>query len=379
MCNYLNKKRKVKTMKKIITLAAAAVVAGFAFAEGWSVGGYFRSGAEANTDAKDFETKTFKDGCPYGIYGNMNSRVRLNVNYTQEDYGFKFRYQCTGFGVNNSNADVWFNDGNLKYMYGYAKFLDGKIIGEAGKLSDSYTDGEGIQGFSAMDGYGLRALLVPVEGLYLSAAGTTYRAEKYKETDKKVVDNKAKEGDIKANEKLITLSAKYKNDAFTVAGGHNFAGESYGYFELKTIPNFTLKVEGKLLDKDISGKKDKKGKDTSETQIWEQVQYKFNDMGLPLEAGIYCGQKIVKDDNIMEFYPYMSYALNEVVSPELEAGIIKYADKDRKDRDGDEYSMTYNVTPSLKIKVGKKTTIKVYYNYDKNDKSAVGTTMKVNF
>ena len=41
--------------------------------------------------------------------------------------------------------------------------------------------------------------------------------------------------------------------------------------------------------------------------------------------------------------------------------------------------MTYNVTPSLKIKAGKKTTIKVYYNYDKNDKSAVGTTMKVNF
>ena len=379
MCNYLNKKRKVKTMKKIITLAAAAVVAGFAFAEGWSVGGYFRSGAEANTDAKDFETKTFKDGCPYGIYGNMNSRVRLNVNYTQEDYGFKFRYQCTGFGVNNSNADVWFNDGNLKYMYGYAKFLDGKIIGEAGKLSDSYTDGEGIQGFSAMDGYGLRALLVPVEGLYLSAAGTTYRAEKYKETDKKVVDNKAKEGDIKANEKLITLSAKYKNDAITVAGGYNFAGEAYGYFDLKTVPNLTFNVEVNYLDKDISDSKNNKGKDIANTTIWEQVGYNFAETGIPLEAGIYCGQRIVEDDNVFEFYPYLSYELNEFVTPQLEVGIIKYADKDRIDNDGDDYSTTYSITPTLKLTPCKNTTVRVYYNYDKEEKHAVGTTLKVTF
>ena len=370
-------------MKKILTLAVMAA-AGFAFAEGWDVNGYIRSGIEANTDAKDFETKEYKDG---KWYGNGKSRLRLNLNYTQEQYGFKFRYECNKFGINDADSkdsegdikEIWFTNDNLKYVYGYGKFLDGKIVAEAGKLKDGYTQTEGKEEFSAMEGYGLRGVVIPVEGFYLSAAATTYRAEKFVSEDDEVVDGKAKAGDYKMNEKVLTLSAKYKNDAFTVAGGHNFAGESYGYFELKAVPNFALKVEAKLLDKDISGKKDKKGKDTSETQIWEQVQYKFNDMGLPLEAGIYCGQKIVTDDNIFEFYPYMSYTLNEVVSPELEAGIIKYADKDRRDRDGDEYSMTYNVTPSLKIKAGKKTTIKVYYNYDKNDKSAVGTTMKVNF
>ena len=55
-------------MKKIILAAVACAAMGFAFAEGsaWDVNGYFRSGIEGNLDAKDFETKVYKDGQYYG-------------------------------------------------------------------------------------------------------------------------------------------------------------------------------------------------------------------------------------------------------------------------------------------------------------------------
>lgn len=370
-------------MKKILTLAVMAA-AGFAFAEGWDVNGYIRSGIEANTDAKDFETKEYKDG---KWYGNGKSRLRLNLNYSQEEYGFKFRYECNKFGINDADSkdsdgdikEIWFTNDNLKYVYGYGKLLDGKIIAEAGKLKDGYTQTEGKEEFSAMEGYGLRGVVIPVEGLYLSAAATTYRAEKFVSTDDEVVDGKAKAGDYKMNEKVLTLSAKYKNDAITVAGGYNFAGEAYGYFDLKTVPNLTFNVEVNYLDKDISDSKNDKGKDIANTTIWEQVGYNFAETGIPLEAGIYCGQRIVEDDNVFEFYPYLSYELNEFVTPQLEVGIIKYADKDRIDNDGDDYSTTYSITPTLKLTPCKNTTVRVYYNYDKEEKHAVGTTLKVTF
>ena len=84
-------------MKKSILAAGLAFAAmAMSFAEGWDVNGYFRTGVEGNFDAKDAETKVFKDG---QYYGNGKSRARLNVDYTEEDYGFRFRYQCDGFGV----------------------------------------------------------------------------------------------------------------------------------------------------------------------------------------------------------------------------------------------------------------------------------------
>ena len=243
-------------MKKIILAAVACAAMGFAFAEGsaWDVNGYFRSGIEGNLDAKDFETKVYKDG---QYYGNGKSRARLNINFTQEEYGFKFRYQCDGFGLNSADTvntkvkdsggnevgsfttakETWFTQDNLKYMMGYAKFYDGKIIAEAGKLMDFYTNSEARYEYQAMGGYGVRAVFIPVEGLYLSAAGSTYRVDKYAADDDSVKDGKAKAGDIKFNEKILTLSAKYKNKDFAIAGGYNLAGEAYGFFALKAVPN----------------------------------------------------------------------------------------------------------------------------------------------
>lgn len=386
-------------MKKIILAAVACAAMGFAFAEGsaWDVNGYFRSGIEGNLDAKDFETKVYKDG---QYYGNGKSRARLNINFTQEEYGFKFRYQCDGFGLNSADTvntkvkdsdgnevgsfttakETWFTQDNLKYMMGYAKFYDGKIIAEAGKLMDFYTNSEARYEYQAMGGYGVRAVFIPVEGLYLSAAGSTYRVDKYAADDDSVKDGKAKAGDIKFNEKILTLSAKYKNKDFAIAGGYNLAGEAYGFFALKAVPNLKFNIEAKYLDKEISKKTNDDGEKTAMTEAWELMNYNFKGMGVPLEAGVYFHQILVKDDNVIEFFPHLSYAINDVVSPEFEVGIAKYSNGDKhKDKDGEEQTMSYNVTPSIKFTAGKRATVKVYYNYDKNDKSSFGTTLRVNY
>ncbi|MDO4506759.1 MAG: hypothetical protein Q4B64_07400 [Spirochaetales bacterium] len=369
-------------MKKIILAAVACVAMGFAFAEGsaWDVNGYFRSGIEGNTEGKNVKTKTFKDG---KYYGNGTSRARLNINFTQEEYGFKFRYQNEKFGWENQSAtdkNNWFNSSNISYMFGYAKFCDGKIVAEAGKLMDFYTQSEARFEYQAIGDYGVRAVVVPVDGLFLSAAATTYRAETYAADDDEVVDRKATVGNIKFNEKLLTLSAKYKHEKFTVAGGYNLAGEAYGFFALKAVPNLKFNVEARYWDKDISGKLDGDDKATSYTEAWELVNYNFKGMGLPLEAGVYFHQTLVKDDNVIEFYPHLSYAINDVVSPEFEVGIIQYSNGDKhKDKDGEKQTMSFNVTPSVKFTAGKRATVKVYYNYDKNDKSSFGTTLRVNY
>lgn len=359
-------------MKKIIFAAVAFAAAGFSFAQGWDVNGYFRSGLEGNFDAKDAETKVYKDG---QYYGNGKSRARLNVNFIQDDYEFKFRYQCDGFGLNNADADgkeVWFTQNNIKYMMGTAKFCEGKVIAEAGKLMDFYTQSEARYEYQAIGGYGVRAVFVPVDGLFLSVAGSTYRAEGFVDGDDEVADKKVKAGDIKLNEKLLTVSAKYKNKDFAVAGGYNLAGEAYGFFALKAVPNLKFNVEAKFLTDDVSGKTNKKGEKTTLTEAWELLNYNFKGVGAPLEVGVYCHQIIVEDNKQIEFYPHMSYAINSVVSPEFEVGIKNI------EKNGDA-EWTYDVTPSVKFTAGKRATVKVYFNYDKDAKSAVGTTLRVNF
>ena len=357
-------------MKKSILAAGLAFAAmAMSFAEGWDVNGYFRTGVEGNFDAKDAETKVFKDG---QYYGNGKSRARLNVDYTEEDYGFRFRYQCDGFGVESAHKETWFTQGNLKYMMGYAKFMDGKIIAEAGKLMDFYTHSEARYEYQSIGGYGVRAVFVPVDGLFLGVGASTYRAEKYVEGDDEVKDGKAAVGSFKLNEKVLTVSAKYKHELFTIAGGYNLAGEAYGFFGLKAVPNLKFNIEAKFLKDEISGKTDKSGAKTTYTEAWELLNYNFKGLGLPLETGVYCHQIIVKDNKSIEFYPHMSYAITNSITPEFEVG-IKMIEKNG------ESETTYDVTPSIKFTAGKRATVKVYYNYDKDAKSAAGATLRVNF
>ena len=117
-------------MKKTLGIAAAALVAGASlFAEGLSVNGYIRSGISIDPKGETVKTDTWLPGDYFG----GGSRLRLNINYDGVNGGATFRYQKSGsFG-----AKDWFEADNIKWAMGYAKFLDGKIIAEAGKLVDS--------------------------------------------------------------------------------------------------------------------------------------------------------------------------------------------------------------------------------------------------
>ena len=64
------------------------------------------------------------------------------------------------------------------------------------------------------------------------------------------------------------------------------------------------------------------------------------------------------------------YKLTDVVSVACEGGIKTFED-DSKDT-------TYSVTPSVVFNVGKAN-FRVFFNYDKDKKASVGSTMKVTF
>lgn len=385
-------------MKKIIIAAAVALTALTAsFAEGWTLKGYARAGAEGNFDAKDLETSLYKDG---KYYGNGKSRVQMNMDYNQQYYGFNFRYQVDGFGFQNTTvkdattgvvteekaSEVWFTQTNLKYVMAYAKFIDEMVIVEVGKLGDNYTASEGREAFnicsySSQQSFGVRTIINPIEGLYFAVGASSYRADRFEEDDDSVKDKKVKLGDLELNQKVLGFSTKYKNKNFCVAGGYNLGGEGFGYLGLSAVPNLKFYIEGRYIDKEVSGKTDKNGDKTSHTVLSENLLYNFTEpTGVPLETGIMMYQTILKDNSQFEFYPYLSYGFTKSIFGEFEVGVIKYMEPSKhKDREGDDQSVVFNVTPSVKFKAGPKATVKVYYNYDKLDKHAAGCTARINF
>ena len=180
-------------MKKTLGIAAAALVAGASlFAEGLSVNGFIRSGISIDPKGETVKTGTWLPGDYFG----GGSRLRLNINYDGVNGGATFRYQKDAdddkkFFI----SDNWFSGSNIKWAMGYAKFLDGKIIAEAGKLVDTYTSTggweDGTFGDNAGAGIGARVVISPVEGLFITASASDIYLEKY-EAD----DDKVKDGDV---------------------------------------------------------------------------------------------------------------------------------------------------------------------------------------
>ena len=77
-----------------------------------------------------------------------------------------------------------------------------------------------------------------------------------------------------------------------------------------------------------------------------------------------------KDKNEYMFYPFASYKLTDVVSVACEGGIKTYEESNK--------DTTYSVTPSVVFNVGKAN-FRVFFNYDKDKKASMGSTMKVTF
>lgn len=337
--NYTYKKQKEYSMKKTLGIAAAALIAGASlFAEGLSVNGFIRSGISINPKGETVKTDTWLPGDYFG----GGSRLRLNIKYDGDKGGATFRYQKDGSFASSD----WFNAGNIKWAMGYAKFLDGKIIAEAGKLVDTYTSTggweDGTFGDNAGAGIGARFVLSPVEGLFITASASDLYLEKYKAADDKVKDGDAKEGDLKFNEKLFGFTAKYANDAFFVTGGVHLAKSYYASFGLTAVDNLTLVVEAFINDTaDV---------DDPETKLYPWVEYTgIENLTLAALGAI----TIVDGSTSIAIVPAVSYALTDVISLAAESTITI--------PDTDEVEDTYAViTPSVTFAASKKASATVF-------------------
>ena len=361
-----------KISKKIFVAVLTIAFAFAAFAEdGIKFSGFIRAGIEGNLDSQTFNTASFNDGC---YYGHATSRLRLNLDIDKGQYGVNLRYQANKFGFNPNGSEVsnaFFSEGNIKYAMGYAKFLDNQLIVGAGKLRDKYTGSDGsdkynlaeVSGSSSV--YGVSLTYTPVENLYLTPQFATLNPDKFAAGDSKVDDGKAAVGQIKFNEKLLAFSAKYTNDLLTVAGGYSLSGQGYGFFKYKGLENLNLEVEAKYLSKELTGVTDSSGNKAFSLKVSELFAFQ-NDA---IEAGVLVYETLCKDQNVYEFYPFASYNITDVVAATLDVGIIY---------DEESEETTYSVTPAAQFNVGKAE-LRVFYNYDKDGKSSIGTTTKISF
>ena len=339
--NYTYKKQKEYSMKKTLGIAAAALIAGASlFAEGLSVNGFIRSGISINPKGETVKTDTWLPGDYFG----GGSRLRLNIKYDGDKGGATFRYQKDGSFASSD----WFNAGNIKWAMGYAKFLDGKIIAEAGKLVDTYTSTggweDGTFGDNAGAGIGARVVISPVEGLFITASASDLYLEKYKAADDEVKDRDAKEGDLKFNEKLFGFTAKYANDAFFVTGGVHLAKSYYASFGLTAVDNLTLVVEAFINDTaDV---------DDPVTTLYPWVEYTgIENLTLAALGAI----TIVDGSTSIAITPAVSYALTDVISLAAES-TITIPDKDIDPTD-DTYAV---ITPSVTFAASKKASATVF-------------------
>ena len=343
-------------MKKTLGIAAAALVAGASlFAEGLSVNGYIRSGISIDPKGETVKTGTWLPGDYFG----GGSRLRLNINYDGVNGGATFRYQKDkSFATNN-----WFDNGNIKWAMGYAKFLDGKIIAEAGKLVDTYTSTGGWEdttfGDSEGAGIGARVVVSPVEGLFITASASDIYLENYEADDNKVKDGDAREGDLKFNEKLFGFTAKYATDAFFVTGGVHLAKSYYASFGLTAVDNLTLVVEAFIDDTDDNKIGDVVVDDTI-INLYPWVEYTgIENLTLAALGAI----TIVDDSTTINITPAVSYALTDVISLAAES-TITIPDADDAD---DTYAV---ITPSVTFAASKKASATVFASLSTDTDSA---------
>ena len=328
-------------MKKTLGIAAAALVAGASlFAEGFSVDGFIRSGISIDPKGETVKTGTWLPGDYFG----GGSRLRLNIKYDGDKGGATFRYQKSG---SFETAD-WFTSNNIKWAMGYAKFLDGKIIAEAGKLVDTYTSTGGWEDTTFGDnegaGIGARVVVSPVEGLFITASASDIYLEKYEANDDKVKDGDASTGDPKFNEKLFGFTAKYATDAFFVTGGVHLAKSYYASFGLTAVDNLTLVVEAFINDTaDV---------DDPVTTLYPWVEYTgIENLTLAALGAI----TIVDGSTSIAITPAVSYALTDVISLAAES-TITIPDKDI-DHTDDTYAV---ITPSVTFAASKKASATVF-------------------
>lgn len=328
---------------KSVALATAALIFGAsaAFADGLSVGGFFRTGVDSSVgDDAVAEISQAHAGHVLGLGGE---RLRLNIDYGTDNAGVTFRYQADNIHLLIDGSEGMLApgmDATIKYAQAHVKLLDGMLDLEAGKLSDGYTGTDGCNGY-ALDGVkGARLVVLPVDGVVVTAQF-------------------APQG-LAADANDLAVTAAYKSDAADVQLGYALAGNGYYGVTVKAVENLSLVVDG-TFDKDF---------DEIVTDV--TAGYTVDS----IEAGVHAELLFKEDNNKYGIYPYATIALDDVAAG-LSAGLDVGINMGQTAGTDDDTVIT--VTPSVTYTVGAAT-VQGYYTYDADaEKSYVGCGIKYAF
>ena len=94
-----------------------------------SVAGHVRAGATVNTESESIDTSTWMGGNYFG----GEARSRIEISYDENFGGATFRYTNNDF---ENFLDSFLDSTCIDWAMAYANFLDGKVIAEAGKITD---------------------------------------------------------------------------------------------------------------------------------------------------------------------------------------------------------------------------------------------------
>jgi hypothetical protein len=128
-----------KVLVFLLTLGFAASAFALDLGNGLSVVGEVKSGVrvitenDGNDDTDDTRISNWNNDAGRAL------RTRVNFNYTGDWGGGKIRLQSNGFGlpdVTNSDSTPLNGVVYVEYAYGWANFLDSKIVLSAGKIGD---------------------------------------------------------------------------------------------------------------------------------------------------------------------------------------------------------------------------------------------------
>ena len=333
-------------MKKIIaTLVALAAISTVAFAdEGLKVSGRVRAGITDATEGSVYTTDAWMNG---GYFGGA-TQLRVNVDYTKAFGGITARYNVNDFTNGN-----FFNDGNVKWVMGYANFADGQVITEAGIIHDRFTTTGGWEDAGIDGGKGIRVVFAPkaVEGLTLAVQATDLFAEKYTATDDKVKDGKADAGDVIFNAKLIGASAKYETKEFFATAGFAVAGYFYGSVGITAVDDLTFVAEVYYDDTDAAVAKPEdnpKANDKAGTTVFLWGEYTGIDQVL---LGAYSYIYLNDGEYAAEITPAVSFDLTKVVTLSAEASFYLSSAENF-----DSYAV---ITPAVTFKASDKASANV--------------------
>ena len=300
----------------------------------------------------------------------------------------------------------------------YAKFFDGAIEVEGGKLHDRYTAGDDDIGQAWNGVMGARLVIHPIDSLYITFMGSDLNPayydyyEDYVKGKKISEKNWRRQGNPKFDQNLFSATARFEHDAFAIVGGAHFSGLFYGSFALKAVENLNFAVgfdadysthyekgDGYYIDDNGNLKKADKDHKAKYYVYGEsdddKTHYLTADVVVEYDAdpvlfGVIGYLNIAKDEWFIAkegerwlstVNPYVQYKLSDIVALRAESTLYLPAQWD-EDKYGDRLDMYTTVTPSVVFNASKKAEVNVWLTVSSDTEQehhATGVGVRYNF